>query len=87
MRLAAQPAFGRRTRRKGLFARIVEALAVSRRIEARRLLRRHRHLFAERPPGQLNNVSPASDNAEESRENADRNNARVRTGHRAFQGA
>jgi hypothetical protein len=87
MRSATQAAFGRRTRRKSLFVRIVEALHVSRRIEARRLLRRYRHLVAGDFPVQSNNVSPASDNAAESRENADRNNASDRTGHRAFQGA
>jgi hypothetical protein len=87
MRSAVQPGFGRRTRRKSLFARIVEALQVSRRIEARRLLRRYRHLVAEDFKGQLINASPVLDNLEESRENADRDKILIRAGHRTFQSA
>jgi hypothetical protein len=87
MRSAIQPAFGRRTRRKNLFARILEALHVSRRIEARRLLRRYRHLVAEDFKGQLINASPVLNNLEESRENADRDKTLIRAGHRTFQNA
>jgi hypothetical protein len=87
MRAAVQSAFGRRPRRNSIFARIIEALHVSRRIEARRLLRRYRHLNAEDFQGQSNSISPASTHATESTENADRNNARVRADHREFQNA
>ena len=40
-------ASSRPIRRKGFFARLVEALHASRRLEARRLIRRYRHLIAE----------------------------------------
>jgi hypothetical protein len=45
MRPAAQSVFGRR--HSVAFARFIKALHVSRRIEARRLLRRYRHLISE----------------------------------------
>ena len=85
MRASVQPAFGRRPRRNSIFARIVEALHVSHRIEARRLLRRYRHLISE--DSRSNRISPAAGHATESRENADRNNATVRADHRGFQDA
>ncbi len=87
MRASVQPAFGRRPRRNSIFARIVEALHVSHRIEARRLLRRYRHLISEDFQVQSNRISPAAGHATESRENADRNNATVRADHRGFQDA
>ena len=87
MRAAVQPAFSRRTRRNSIFARFVEALHLSRRIEARRLLRRYRHLIAEDFQGQLISTSPVLDNVEESRENADRDKILIRAGHRTFQSA
>jgi hypothetical protein len=86
MRAAVQPAFGRRTRRNSIFARFVEALHLSRRIEARRLLRRYRHLIAEDFQGQSITTSPVLDNLEESRENADRDKT-LHAGHRTFQSA
>lgn len=86
MRLAAQFVFGRRTRPNNIFARFVEALHLSRRIEARRLLRRYRHLIAEDFQGQSIRTSPVLDNLEGSRENADRDKT-LRAGHRTFQSA
>ena len=80
-------AFGWRHRGRGLFTRVVKALHVSRRIEARRALRRYRHLIAEdfqnRPKGTLLDFN----NARESRANADRGQRRVRAGERTFQDA
>jgi hypothetical protein len=87
MRLATRSAFGRRTRRKGIFARIIEALHVSRRVEATRLLRRYRYLVAEQFQRPLNSALPVLDNAEESRENVDRNKPLIRANHRTFQNA
>jgi hypothetical protein len=87
MRLAARSAFGRRTLRKGIFARIIEALHVSRRVEATRLLRRHRYLVAEQLQRPLNSASPVLDIAEESRENVDRNQPLIRANRRTFQNA
>jgi hypothetical protein len=87
MRAAVQPAFGRRPRRNSIFARIVAALHVSRRIEARRLLRRYRHLISEDFQSQPNSISPAAGRERESRENANRNNARVSADHREFENA
>jgi hypothetical protein len=74
-------------RRKGLLARIVQALHGSRRIEARRVIHRYRHLIAEesyeRP--KFAAVNPCT--TEESNADADRDNARVYTGRRALQDA
>jgi hypothetical protein len=85
MRAAAHPVFGRRTRQKSLFVRIIEALHISRRIEARRLLRRHRHLIAEdflKLPGR---ASPDFNQAGESTANANATKPLGRTGNRIFQ--
>jgi hypothetical protein len=85
MRAAAHPVFGRRTRQKSLLVRIIEALHVSRRIEARRLLRRHRRLIAEdflKPPGR---ASPDFNQAGESTANANASKPPVRTGNRILQ--
>jgi hypothetical protein len=43
----AEYAFGRRTGRKNIFTRMIEALHFSRRLEATRVLRRYHHLIAE----------------------------------------
>jgi len=80
-------ASGRQIRRRGLFARIVGALQVSRRSEAQAVLRRYRYLisrdFQEQP------VSAALDvnQAEESITNADRNNTPLRASDPTLQGA
>src|SRR5260370_23570484 len=75
-------AFGRRRSGGGLFTRIIKALHVSRRIEARRVLRRYHHLIAQdfqsRPKGTLLDFNKAK----ESRANADRGQTRVRAGRR-----
>lgn len=85
MRLTARSVLGRR--RNGAFARFIGALHFSRRIEARRLLRRHRHLIADDLHGPSNNFLSIADNTRESREHADRNNAPVRFDRRTFQDA
>lgn len=80
-------AFGRQRGLGGLFTRIVHALHVSRRIDARRALRRYHHLIAEdfqsRPKGTL----PDFNNSKENKANADRAQARVQPRHGTLQGA
>jgi hypothetical protein len=80
-------ASGRPTRRKGLLARIVEALHESRRLEAMRVIHRHRHLIAEEFLEQPEIAAVNSDTTEESNANADRDNSRADADRRAFQDA
>jgi hypothetical protein len=79
-------ASGRPTTRKGLLARIIEALHESRRLEAARVIHRSRHLIAEdffeRPT-----IAATSHTTEESNANADRDNSRADADRRAFQDA
>lgn len=70
---------GPRTKRKSLVVRTLEALHTSRRREARRLLRRYRHLIEE-PCGI--GMAPDSPAAEESSRDANGNKASVCAGHR-----
>ncbi|OCK55852.1 hypothetical protein [Bradyrhizobium sp. LMTR 3] len=76
-----------RTRRKGLFARILEALHRSRRREAIRVLRRYRHLFAGQAQIRPVKHVPESRQAEASSRNAHGNNAPVRADRKAQQDA
>jgi hypothetical protein len=85
MRLTARSVLGRR--RNSAFAHFIGALHFSRRIEARRLLRRHRHLIADAPHGPSNNFLSIADNSKESEEHADRNNAHAHFDRRTFQDA
>ena len=85
MRAAAHPVFGRRTRQKSLLVRIIEALHVSRRIEARRLVRRHRHLIAEDILELPGRAPPDFNQAGETTANANANKPPVRTGNRILQ--
>jgi hypothetical protein len=50
----------RRTRRKNIFTRMIEALHCSRRLEAGRVLRRYRHLIVDDSQDQPANPSPDS---------------------------
>jgi hypothetical protein len=77
----------RPTRRKGLLARIVEALHESRRLEARRVIHRYRHLMAEEFFEQPKIVAVNSRTTEESNANADRDNSRADADRRALQEA
>jgi hypothetical protein len=80
-------ASSRPTRRKVLLARIVEALQESRRLEARRVIHRCRHLIAEEFFEQPNILAVNSRTTEESNANADRNNSRADADRRALQDA
>jgi hypothetical protein len=80
-------ASGRPTTRKGLLARIVEALHESRRLEATRVIHRSRHLIAEEFFEQPKIVTVNSRTTEESNANADRDNSRADADRRAFQDA
>ena len=79
-------AVGRRMKRSSFFRRMIEALHISRRRQARQLIRRYRHLLAEDLRGQ-----PAStldfNSEKEGRQNAKRNQAAVRAVQRTYQGA
>jgi hypothetical protein len=72
--------------RKGLLARIIEALHESRRLEAACVIHRFRHLIAEdffeRPT-----IAANTHTTEESSANADRDNSRADADRRAFQDA
>jgi hypothetical protein len=70
--------------RKGFLARIVEALHGSRRVEARRLIRRHRHLIAEDFRNRPKIIAVNSGTTEESNLDANRDNASVHAERRAF---
>ena len=80
-------ASSRPTRRMGLLARIVEALHESRRLEARRVIHRYRHLMAEEFFEQPKIVAVNSRTTEESNANADRDNSRADADRRALQEA
>jgi hypothetical protein len=80
-------ASSRPTRRKGLLARIVEALHESRRLEATRVIHRFRHLIAEEFFEQPKILAVNSRTTEESNANADRNNSRADADRRALQDA
>jgi hypothetical protein len=83
-----ESASGRRVRRRGLFARIVEALQLSRRRQARRLVGHYSHLivedFQDRP---ASTSSPHFKNEKESRRNANQDKSLVRTDNRTFERA
>jgi hypothetical protein len=71
----------------GLLERIVEALHESRRLEARRVIHRYRHLMAEEFFEQPKIVAVNSRTTEESNANADRDNPRADADRRALQEA
>jgi hypothetical protein len=75
-----------RTKRKSIFLRILEALHASRRREAKRVVRRYRHLMAQ--PSQVRTIAsaPVPQSPEESSRNANGNKPPVHTDRRT-QGA
>ena len=77
-------ASSRPIRRKGFLARIVAALHGSRRLEARRLIRRYRHLIAEDFRNRPKIIAVNSRATEESNTDANRDNAPVHAERRAL---
>jgi hypothetical protein len=71
-------------RRKGLFARMIEALHVSRRIEARHLIGRYRHLIAKDFRNRPKIAVVNSSTIEENKTDADRDNTRLHADRRAL---
>lgn len=76
-----------RVRREGFFVRILEALHRSRRREAIRVLRRHRHLMAGQGAGSPAKPAPESPHTEKSSRNAHGNNTPTRADHRTGENA
>ena len=75
------------TKRKGFFARLLEALHRSRRREAIRVLRRYRHLMAGQAQVRPVKPVPESPQTEKSSRNAHGNNALASAIRRARQNA
>jgi len=76
-----------RVRRKGFFARILEALHRSRRREAIRVLRRHRHLLSGQAQVRPAKPAPESPHTEKSSRNAHGSNAPACADHRTSENA
>jgi hypothetical protein len=76
-----------RTKRKGFFTRLLEALHRSRRREAIRVLRRYRHLIAGQAQVRPAKPAPISRQTENSGRNARENNALVSAIRQARQNA
>ncbi|UPK03604.1 hypothetical protein [Bradyrhizobium sp. 170] len=72
-----------RTKRKGFFTRLLEALHRSRRRDAIRVLRRYRHLIAGQAQVRPAKPVPESRQTEKSSQNAHGNNTRVRADRKA----
>jgi hypothetical protein len=75
-------AVSRRHKGGGLFARIVMALHVSRRLEAQRVLRSYRHLITEDFEGRPKGILLDFKKAKEGKTDANRGQTRVRARHR-----
>ena len=73
---------GQHRKRRGFFARILEALHRSRRREAIRVLRRHRHLMAEQAQVRPPKPEGGSRDIEKSNRNAHGNTPPARVGRR-----
>jgi hypothetical protein len=73
-------------KRKNIFVRILEALHASRRIEARRVLRRYDHLIERQSRAATPSIVPDSQ-TEESRRSAYGNNSSIRAGDRTRRNA
>jgi hypothetical protein len=74
-------------KRKNIFVSILEALHASRRIEARRVLRRYDHLIERQSRAATPSIVPDSQQTEESRRNAYGNNSSIRAGDRTRRNA
>ena len=81
--LPTPEAFGRPAKRKSFLKRMLLALHLSRRRQARSVIRRYRNLLAEDPWGQPASTLPNFNNEKESRQNANADQAAVRTSARA----
>ena len=77
MRTSSESELGLRTKRKGFFAYLLEALHRSRRRNAIRVLRRYQHLIAEETQTNPASYLPQSRPTKKSSRNADRNSALV----------
>jgi hypothetical protein len=75
------------TKRKGFFARLLEALHCSRRRDAIRVLRRYRHLIAGQAQIRPARHVPESRQTEKSNRNAHGNNTPARADHTAHRDA
>jgi hypothetical protein len=73
--------------RNGLIAWLLEALYVSRSREARRVIRRYRHLIADDVAGQPRITVSAATQARETKANADRDQTLLRAIDRALEDA
>ena len=78
--------FVRQGKRKSFFRRMIEALHLSRRRQAQSLVRHYRHLLAD-PGSQAAGTFPDFINERESSQNANGDQAAVRTNHRTRQNA
>jgi hypothetical protein len=79
MRISSVEArFNRRTKRKNIFLRILTALHVSRRREARRVLRHYSHLIEQCSRAATLSITADSSQPEESSRNAHGNKAPLR---------
>jgi len=87
MRIFSEGESGQRAKRKGFFARLLEALHRSRRREAIRVLRRYRHLIAGQAQDRPAMYAPGSRQAEKSSRNAHGNSTLANAIHRARRNA
>jgi len=79
MRISSVEArFDRRAKRKNFFLRIFAALHVSRRREARRVIRHYSHLVENYSGGAISNIAADSLHPEESSQNAHGNKITIR---------
>jgi hypothetical protein len=76
-----------RLKRKNIFVHILEALHASRRLEARRVLRRYDHLIDRRQPTAVVSIVPDASHTEESHRNAHGNKSSIRAGDRTRRNA
>jgi hypothetical protein len=83
MRTSSEVEPSQRTKRKGFFTRLLEALHRSRRRDAIRVLRRYRHLIAGQAQVRPAKPVPDSRQTEKSSRNAHRNNTSLRAERKA----
>lgn len=74
IRAASRP----RVKRKNFFVRILEALHASRRLEARRVLRRYDHLIERHQPIAAVSIVPDASHTEEGHRSANESNPSIR---------
>lgn len=76
-----------RVKRKNIFVRILEALHASRRLEARRVLRRYDHLIERHQPIDAVSIVPDASHTEEGHRNAHGNKSSIRADDRTGRNA